>query len=326
MIMCGLSALSASGRLSVIVALWPSTSYLMVSYGMLGSLRSSAVEVRWAALAEGGQALLEIRCTAGEFQVVELLVHGLVQRGVLAGVDGLLGQPERHRRPGGQPGQQLLGDVVQLGGPRRRRGSCPSRRRPRRSPSRRAAASAGPARRRPAGAAATSTPESGLKPRARNGSQNTASSVATVKSAARARLQPKPTAQPRTVHTTGSAMVCTSSIDAVWPCDAQRLRASHRGRRCAGLRSLRSRPPEIRGHPVRARAEVVACAANVDRRAVRRRWPRRSGRRPVVSIIEWLNAFRRGRTVEHDAQDRAVAGSPSPTRRRRSASSLLTHR
>ncbi len=29
-IMCGLSALSASGRFSVIVALWPSTSYLMV--------------------------------------------------------------------------------------------------------------------------------------------------------------------------------------------------------------------------------------------------------------------------------------------------------
>ena len=47
-------------------------------------------------------------------------------------------------------------------------------------------------------------PESGLKPRSTKGSHNVASASATVKSAARARLAPRPTAQPRSLHTTGS--------------------------------------------------------------------------------------------------------------------------
>ena len=45
---------------------------------------SSAVEVRCAPFAERGQALFEIGCPAGEFQVEQLLVHRLRQGGVLA--------------------------------------------------------------------------------------------------------------------------------------------------------------------------------------------------------------------------------------------------
>jgi hypothetical protein len=55
LIMCGLSALSAFGRLSVIVALCPSTSYLMssnVEDDIPTSHLSSATELRCAFSAE----------------------------------------------------------------------------------------------------------------------------------------------------------------------------------------------------------------------------------------------------------------------------------
>ena len=109
-------------------------------------------------------------------------------------------------------------------------GSSPSPPLRRRRPSRRAAA-CDFARARPTSRGSSQVePESGLKPRSTNGSQNTASAAATVKSAASARLQPRPAAQPRTLHTTGSWMVWTSSITrwAVW--GIRRTRSPVRGR------------------------------------------------------------------------------------------------
>ena len=80
LIMCGLSALSASGRLSVIVALCPSTSYLMSdSFHVTFSPNSG---VRFSP--ERRQAFFEIGCPAGQLHIEELLRHGLVKRGVLA--------------------------------------------------------------------------------------------------------------------------------------------------------------------------------------------------------------------------------------------------
>src|SRR5690606_16974088 len=107
--MCGLSALRASGRFNVMVAVCPSTSYLMVSYDVsdmcsaLSVSGSSALELRGAAVPERRQALFEICGTTGQFDVVEFVVHGLGQRGLLAEVQSLFGQADRDRRPAGQP-------------------------------------------------------------------------------------------------------------------------------------------------------------------------------------------------------------------------------
>src|ERR1700761_2851737 len=102
--MCGLSALRASGRFRVIVALCPSTSYLMVSYDrvelsdIFGSSSfsdsggSAAIELWRPSFAERCQPLFEILGSTGEFEVEELLRHGLAQRRMLAVVDRLLGQ------------------------------------------------------------------------------------------------------------------------------------------------------------------------------------------------------------------------------------------
>src|SRR5262245_47929659 len=107
--MCGLSALSASGRLSVIVALCPSTSYLM--YFMW----SPSTELRCALVAECRQPLFEIGCPARKFHVEELLSHRLSQRGVLGVVEALLRQPDRDRRSRRQPGHQVRGYLVEVG-------------------------------------------------------------------------------------------------------------------------------------------------------------------------------------------------------------------
>src|SRR5580692_8392606 len=102
--MCGLSALRASGRFRVIVALCPSTSYLMVSYdgAELADINvpcclvgmdiddSSSVELRWASFAECREAFFEIASSAREFEGEQFLRHRLAKRCVLAVIDGLL--------------------------------------------------------------------------------------------------------------------------------------------------------------------------------------------------------------------------------------------
>src|SRR6516165_2889843 len=119
--MCGLSALRASGRLSVIVAVCPSTSYLMVSNESAGMrvpflpTRSPTTELWRASLLKRCQSLFEIACPTGQFQVEKLLCHGLAQRRVLTEAEGLLGQPDRYRGAPGQPLQQLLCGVVEFG-------------------------------------------------------------------------------------------------------------------------------------------------------------------------------------------------------------------
>ena len=72
------------------------------------------------AFPERRQAFLEIRCPAGQLQVEQFLGHRLGQRGVLAVVNGLLGQSDRHGR-----GRRPAGPAV----PRRRRRDRPGRRR-----------------------------------------------------------------------------------------------------------------------------------------------------------------------------------------------------
>src|ERR671919_2214756 len=108
LIMAGLSALSASGRFSVIVALCLSSSYLMYF------IWSPSTEVRCALFAERRKALVEILCSAGQFQVEQFLIHGLGQSRMLAVVNGLLGEADRHRRAGCQPGQQFVDGSVEL--------------------------------------------------------------------------------------------------------------------------------------------------------------------------------------------------------------------
>src|SRR5690348_6928146 len=81
--MAGLSALSASGRFSVIVTLWQSTSYLMNFIG------SPSTELRCALFAECCQAFFEIGGPTGQLQIEQFLGHSLVKRGVLSVIDGL---------------------------------------------------------------------------------------------------------------------------------------------------------------------------------------------------------------------------------------------
>ena len=273
--------------------------------------RSSAVELRCAAFPERGQAFFEIRCPAGQLQVEQFLVHRLGQRGVLAVVDGLLGQPDRDRRGGGQLCEQLFGGVVEVCGGRRRRGSAPSPRHPMPvtfSPS----SSIRLARARPTSRGSSHVaPESGLKPRVTNGSQNTASSAATVKSAASARLQPRPTAQPRTVHTTGRWMVCDEL-------DQPMRGVGDATDQIAGARPLAA---GIGGDPVGAGAEVVAFAANVDgpQRVVgggrRQRVDERVDHRMAQRVTPC-------RPVEREPQNRAV---PVRGHRTVSGADFLTH-
>ena len=126
--------------------------------------RSSAVELRCASLPERGQAFLEIRCPAGQLEIEQFLVHRLGQGGVLAVVDGLLGQPDRDRRR-----RRPAGPAV----PRRRRRDRPGRRRRGSAPSprRRVPSTFSPsssirlARARPTSRGSSHVaPESGLKP------------------------------------------------------------------------------------------------------------------------------------------------------------------
>ena len=115
--MCGLSALSASGRFSVMVALWPSTSYLMVSYDraelcdigvprfVLECHRPSNVGGRRCRNA--ARPSLKSLGPARQFEVEQFLRHGLGQGRVLTVVDGLLGQADRDGGSGGQSCQQI---------------------------------------------------------------------------------------------------------------------------------------------------------------------------------------------------------------------------
>ena len=73
--MCGLSALRASGRFSVMVAVCPSTSYLMVSNESAGMrvpflpTRSSTTELWSTSLLKRFQSLFEIAGSTREFQI-----------------------------------------------------------------------------------------------------------------------------------------------------------------------------------------------------------------------------------------------------------------
>src|ERR1700728_5183229 len=75
---------------------------------------SSSIELRWASLAECREAFFEIASSAREFEAEQFLCHRLTQCCVLAVVDGLLRQSQRHRRPRGQPDQQLFADAVHI--------------------------------------------------------------------------------------------------------------------------------------------------------------------------------------------------------------------
>src|SRR5690625_7947797 len=92
----------------------------MVSYvGMDGSFsegRSAAFEIRGAALLERRESFFEVGRAARQLQVVKFLAHRLGQRPLLGVVDGLFGQPERHRGTGGQSDEEVLGRGVDIGG------------------------------------------------------------------------------------------------------------------------------------------------------------------------------------------------------------------
>ena len=274
---------------------------------MRASFRSSsALKSGVRASPERGQALLEIGCPAGEFQVEEFLGHGLVQRGVLAVVDGLLGQSDRHGRPGRPAGPAA---------PRRRRrvrprsrsgGSGPSRRRRRRSPSRRAAASR-LARARPTSRGSSQVePESGLKPRVeeRLPEHRVVGGDGEVGGQGQIAAQADRPA-PHPAHHRQVDACATSSITRLAVCGMRRTRSPVRGRWPPLLVATQSAPaqkssPAPRMWMARSESSVAASVSTSTN----------------ASIIGWLNELRRdGRSsVSRRTRRRAM---PSPSRRRR---------
>src|SRR6185312_5603827 len=117
--MCGLSALRASGRSSVMVALCPSTSYLTVSNVLSDTgfpfIRSPALESRRPPLGERGKTFFEVERASRQFDVEEFLVHRLTKRRTLGRVNGLLGQADRHGGAVGEAGQKFVGGGIQFG-------------------------------------------------------------------------------------------------------------------------------------------------------------------------------------------------------------------
>ena len=124
-------------------------------------------------------------------------------------------------------------------------------------------------------------PLSGVKPRSTNGIQKRASSAATVKSAASARLRPMPAHQPCTRHTTGVCVVRISGISRC-ACDgSRRWMLPTRG-------SSPSPGSGVARHDVEAGAEVLAVAGDQDDAhrfvAAGARRPRRSSRPSSSSL------------------------------------------
>ena len=117
-------------------------------------------------------------------------------------------------------------------------------------------------------------PESGQNPRAANGSQNTASSAATAKSADQRQLQPRPTANPRTLQTTGSG--CRGSTRSH---DAHReVRAGGGGRCGAAVRHCCWWRPSRRGRFAHHEAKDHGSAISLPRR-------RLGGNRKMAGLI-----------------------------------------
>ena len=199
--------------------------------------------------------------------------------------------------PGGQPLEQLLGGVVEFGPAYRLVDQSPVGRIASRPPSHRAAASAWPAPAPTSRGSSQVEPESGLKPRSTNGSQNTASVAATVKSAASARLQPNPTAHPCTLHTTGSWMLCDQLDHAVGGMGNPPHQIAGAGALPAGI---------VGGHPVGAGAEVVSGAPDVDRaqRIVGGGIGQRVDQSPDHQVGQRVTP---GWAIERDPQNRAIA-------------------
>lgn len=128
-------------------------------------------------------------------------------------------------------------------------------------------------------------PLSGVKPRVTNGSQKRLSSAAMVKSAASASWQPRPAAQPRTAHTTGS---WTSKSIAIRRCacsGVRRCRLPGRGFWTDALEATQSEPeqksaPEPVSRMARSESSVAADSNVSTRRrtAATSSAPLRSGR------------------------------------------------
>ena len=149
-----------------------------------------------ASLAERGQAFPEVLAARGELEGEPLVAELLVEGGRAPGVQQPLGEPERHRGPVRQCGEQLghRAGSTRRTAPRGGRGPTPAASVPASS---RPSSSSSRARGSPTSRGSSQVaPLSGVKPRALKGSQNRASSAATVKSAASANWNPMPAAQP----------------------------------------------------------------------------------------------------------------------------------